>query len=469
MANILPTSKEIFYRNIAAFESYLNQTIPSFAKSFVRVLSAIDALNYTELYKYGYHGLLQNLALTAGETALEKIGEEYQIIRIKAEAFEGTAETEAATGTAIEVSTDYVGDLNFERYFPKARAVAVDDLATFDLKATKAGAAGNLEVGNTLTIGHAVAGASSIATITAVLNVGAEKENIEVYRARVLTRIRSVGGGGNSSDHRRWGSEVAGITGIFPYSGRELVAFLTANDIEFDHVAGNDDQILSTTTDFVAEGIEDDQLITFGGTTLNNITVRVFGVTANAMQSTVLVTDEAAGADVTFTYPSIPGDRIVFVECSTDIDPDGIPPAALLEEVRQAILYDPDTGEARSTLGDLESMLYVRPITRTGFYVEVRGLTVDPALLTSTKTKIDAAFETYFRTIRPYISGLDPLFEKNNVITDPAVSDVLQDILETVGGSARGVGFGDSPSTFLGEYTLGQGETAKLVSVTYID
>jgi uncharacterized phage protein gp47/JayE len=48
---------------------------------------------------------------------------------------------------------------------------------------------------------------------------------------------------------------------------------------------------------------------------------------------------------------SEPGDRSVFVEANTDIDPDGVAPSSLLTDVRDAINEDPDTGQTRPPLG----------------------------------------------------------------------------------------------------------------------
>lgn len=186
--------------------------------------------------------------------------------------------------------------------------------------------------------------------------------------------------------------------------------------------------------------------------------------------------EETAGIVAAFPYSgkpigegtSLPGDRTVYAECNTDIDPDGIPPAALLDETRETINFDPITGQSRPPLGEIDDTLFVRAIRRTGFYVEVRNLDITSDLEAQTKTKINDALDVYFRAIVPFILGLDFEGDKNDIITNLSVSTVVQDIVISAGGSAASVGFGLSPGIFEYLYQLGQGELAKLESVAYV-
>ena len=49
-----------------------------------------------------------------------------------------------------------------------------------------------------------------------------DRETDDAYRRRILDEIRTVGGGGNSADYRRWGEEVDGVARVFPYSGKPV-------------------------------------------------------------------------------------------------------------------------------------------------------------------------------------------------------------------------------------------------------
>jgi uncharacterized phage protein gp47/JayE len=181
---------------------------------------------------------------------------------------------------------------------------------------------------------------------------------------------------------------------------------------------------------------------------------------------------ETPGVVRTYPYSSnvigvtaVPPDRIVYVQVNTDLDADGIPTQSKLDEVRSYITLDPDTGRTRQPLGLTDATLYVEPIIRTGFYVEVRGLTVDASLEAQVKANIETAVSTYFRGLAPYVDGLDPVDEAVKAkITDSTITIIVQDVVASAGGIISGLGFGIAPGLFVGSYFLSQGETAKLAA-----
>jgi hypothetical protein len=166
-----------------------------------------------------------------------------------------------------------------------------------------------------------------------------------------------------------------------------------------------------------------------------------------------------------------PPERTVYVEADTTVDPDGIPTQSLLDDVRESITYDPETGQTRQPLGLTDDTLFVEPITRTEFFVQIRSLTVDPSIETAVKDEIETQLTSYFRALRPFVDGVDAKIDDNSLITDLTVSDVVQDVLKANGGSAQAVSFGVSFGDSIPEYQLGQGETAKIGEVngvTYV-
>jgi hypothetical protein len=67
-----------------------------------------------------------------------------------------------------------------------------------------------------------------------------------------------------------------------------------------------------------------------------------------------------------------------------------------------------------------------------------------------------------------FVDGLDFVGDRNDTVTDPVVSAVVQDVLDANGASATGVAFGLTASTFLPSYQLQPGELAKLGAVSYV-
>ena len=167
---------------------------------------------------------------------------------------------------------------------------------------------------------------------------------------------------------------------------------------------------------------------------------------------------------------SSPPDRTVYIEADTTVDPDGIAPQSLLDEVRDTITTDPITGLARQPLGLTDDTLFVESISRTEFFVQIATLSVSDDLVAKTKDEIEVAVTAYFLFIKPFVDGLDSLLDRNDKITDLTLSNVVQDVLSANGGTASGVAFDITPGGSLPEYQLSPGELSKLASggITYV-
>ena len=220
MAILIPTTQQIIDTNIAILESALGETAPIQDKAFLKVLAAMQALGMTQLFKFGVEGIKQVFAITAIGINLDLIGQEYGVIRKAAEAAVLTITLPATNGTIIPQTVDYVGTLNNVRYKPTAQVTAIGGLATSNVTAQTLGTIGNLNISDTMTIGTQIAGAETIASVTVVVNVGAELETDDAYRERILNVIRPTTGGGNGNDHIIWSLEVAGVTNAYPYTGK---------------------------------------------------------------------------------------------------------------------------------------------------------------------------------------------------------------------------------------------------------
>jgi hypothetical protein len=165
---------------------------------------------------------------------------------------------------------------------------------------------------------------------------------------------------------------------------------------------------------------------------------------------------------------SFPGDRQLYVEVTETIDPDGLAPQNILDAVRDSVNYNQANMEARPPLGITDETLYVLSISRTGFYVEIRGLVVDPAQESALKSDMSFALDSYFRFITPFVDGVDLPQNRNDEITDLSISNIVFDVLVKYGASANGIGFGLAPASFLPSYLLGFGERSKLQAVSYV-
>jgi len=493
----IPTTQEQADANLANIESRINQTTPLNDKAFSRVVAIMEALQYTSLYKYGVERALQNLALTASGSDLDLIGNEYGVIRKPAEAAVLTVSLPAVDSTVIPSGTDFIGVPNGVRYFSNAQAIASGGSADFDVTAEDVGVIGNLQVSDTMSIATQIAGAETIATVTAIVNIGADEETDDAYRLRVLDEIRTEGGGSNAADYRSWSQEVAGVTRAYPYSGNpadlgsifwdlitafyDSVSFSIATEdtgpqgIAFKsdgskmYMVGNDnDEVyqytLSTPWD-LSTASYDSVSFSIAGEDTGSAGI-AFKSDGSKMYMVGFTNDKIY--QYILNAPSVPPERTVYIEADTSIEPDGIAPQSLLDEVRDSITTDPVTGLARQALGMTDETLFVESISRTGIFVTISNLTVDASLLAETQAAISEALTIHFLSLNPFVDGLDADIDRNDKITDLTISTVVQDVLDTFNASALGVAFGTVPGVFLGEYILLPGEKTKRDIVAYV-
>jgi len=391
MSYRIPTTQELYEEHLARLETELAQESPLLDVAFLRVLAITEAGLDIGHYKFAANAVLQNLALTATGTGLDRIGNDNDTPRKGAEAAILTATLTATTGTEIPSTTDFYSDVNGLRYRPEETVTAAAGVATLSLKCTELGTAGNMDVGNTFSIASQIAGAETVATVTVVDTVGAEEESDADYRPRVLFAQRAVTGGANATDHKIWAEEVSGVRRTFPYAGRPA-----------------------------SEGA------------------------------------------------SVPGDRLIYVEATTDIDSDGIAPGALLDSIRDSINTDPDTGLSRSVLGLTDDTLFIESISRTAIIVTISDLTVDASEESACKSDIEDALDLYLRNIAPFIDGVDAEIDRNDSITNPSVNEIVQDVLKSYGATAELVRFGLVAGVYINLYFLDPGELTKLGSMIYV-
>jgi hypothetical protein len=488
----IPTTQAIIDNNLVILETNLNQTSPLNDKAFLRVIALMSGMNMTQLYKFGVEKAVQNLALTATGADLDLIGINYGVPRKAGVAAVLNLGISGSDGVQITVTNAYIGDSNGVRYFPDATATIAGGTALFDATADDVGIAGNLNVGDQLTIGAQVAGASPNATVSAIVTEGLNRESDDDYRLRVLNEIRTVGGGSNSADYRRWSEEVDGVERAYPYTGKpfdlgtptrgqiDSVSLFPVSDQDGLYfgisVDGGNEQTITysgptTTADDVALGINAQIIgartyISGGVVYIQSDSLGTISSIRITSAGTATIAWNLSGQG-TGQNESVPGDRTVYVQADETVDPDGIAPQSLLDDVRTSITTDPLTGEDRQCLGSTDETLYVESIYRTEFLMEVRDLNVDASLEAAAKADLEAELEKYIRSVRYFVEGLDSEVDRNNTITSVALGEVANTVLKKYSGYASFIGFGLVPASFLDSYTMNPGELGDNGGISY--
>ena len=400
----IPTLAQQTQIYLSAIAARLNQTLPVQPQAFVNVLSFAEASGDYVLFKLAVDRFMAAFWSTAQGSDLDFLGSEYNLPRQTAVGATITATQAATDGTVVPIGTIYNCQANGLQYqvtaqvtapFPGGTGTGVTITLLAILPTGQGGAASNLANGVTLNIASPIAGAALTALVASTVTVGLDAEGDPAYRARGLNLVQTTPTGSNPASYRLNGLTVAGIVGIYPYSG--------------------------------------------------NIT---------------------AGT-------SYPGQRTIYVECSTSIQVDGIPGGSwtgstgvavgLVGQVATAIRTNAFTGLANEDAGLTAANLFVLPISRTSVYVQVSSLNVPSGQTAAAQADITSAVNAYLLAIKPFVSGVDPTFTQNNNATQGGISAAIQAVMATYGASYLSVSFGVINGTWLSSYQVGQGEKLKLI------
>lgn len=456
---------------VTNYETELNITVPSQRRAFLRVLAVQQATVLKGLLKRVTAAKKAVFATTAGADGLAAIATEFGVPRTAATKYKATCEVTASGGTSVTAGAQLTSEASGAYYTIDTNASESGGSIEFDVTAEDSGEDANLEISSdALTFVSPISGVASTADITDVNVYGEDEEDLEEWRARVLEAERAAYGGGNTADYRYWAEQVSGVERAYPYSGKPITWYDESSLVSFTAATNTISRGSSVITGTLGTlGVGD--MIEISGSTSNDgfYTVQSYtGGVANAYDITVVETiaDEAAGDTVTVTNQSLPGDRTVYVE-ATGANP--VPAAGILGDVRDAINYGTD-GIYQPALGDVDSTLYVEAVEVAEFFVEVINLVVATELADACKAKVGEDLGTYFDRCRPFIEGLDFEMDRNDIVTEPTISKVIQGVLESFSASADGVRFsvGSAGSEQIPSYQLNQGEIARL-SLVYSD
>lgn len=329
-----PTIQEISDNIVSQISASLNQTIPLLPKSFIRVLAKALAGVFILLYKYGGFTFLQIFVSTAStkETTINGriltpliewgrlIGIGDPVAATQAELLvEITVENQTGTlssGTQLTATNGVtyitIGSIGLDAATKEVTVRAVADQAD----GGGAGTIGNLEPGATISFANPLANVARDAEVISQVVTGADAEEFEVYRQRIIDRFQKRPQGGAYADYEQWGEETAGILNVYPYTSTnpgQVDVYVEATVAS----SGNEDGIPTTAQlEAVLDSIELDQS---GLATRRpaNALVNAFGITRTGFDVRVsgLVADDLAQvrADIETALTEFFADREPFI------------------------------------------------------------------------------------------------------------------------------------------------------------
>lgn len=219
-----PTLSELRARNVAFIESELRgKGLGSLLRfSNLRVLGNADAGMAHLHYSYLDYISLQTTPYTATDEWLAGWAALKNVFRKPASAaackqvlFTGTPGRTVSAGSTTRRSDGYEYSLDAEVTLGAdgkgvgAVTAILPDPAT---DPTGGGDAGNAPAGTLLTLDVSIAGVDSTVTAVAAITGGADIEDEEAFRSRMLLAWQDTAQGGNDTDYERWALEVPGVT-----------------------------------------------------------------------------------------------------------------------------------------------------------------------------------------------------------------------------------------------------------------
>lgn len=214
-----PTLSALIERAQADVEAALPGADARLRHSALNVLATAHAGAVHGLYGALAWQARQILPDTAEAEWLERHASVIGVTRKPATLASGPATATGANGAVIPAGTILQRPGGVE-YAVQAEATIVGGTATLTVAARVAGGAPTAPAGTKLTFVSPIAGVNAQATVTGGgLVGGADAEDDEALRARLLARLRQAPEGGARHDYERWALAVPEVTRVWVYPG----------------------------------------------------------------------------------------------------------------------------------------------------------------------------------------------------------------------------------------------------------
>jgi len=240
MAHYTPTTKEISDNIVNQIGSAISQTIPFLPLSFSRVLAKAFSGIFVLIYKYAGWIFLQIFVRTASFKEVEILGKKItplvewgRLIGIGDPASPIQAEltiniiVENQVGSLL-AGTQLFSAINGITYLLITSVLLDAEIVQGTIRAQSdadgnsgAGIIGNLQIGDIVSFVNPQSNVARDTTVDSISKTGADGEQEQNYRQRVIDRFQKIPQGGSGVDYELWGETVLGVVSIYPYTGDE--------------------------------------------------------------------------------------------------------------------------------------------------------------------------------------------------------------------------------------------------------
>lgn len=213
-----PTLPQLIDQGAAEFESRLPGVLVRVRRSLIGVLNRVLAGGLSGLYQFVEYLNRQVWPDQAEAEFLVEHGARWGVYRTPAAPATGSVSFTGTNGAIIPAST-VVQRADGTRYLTDAIATIAAGVALVPVTAEIAGQASNSALATAVTLVSPIAGVNSAANASTALAGGADIEDVEAWRTRILARIRQAPQGGSVPDYIAWALEVPGVTRAWVYPG----------------------------------------------------------------------------------------------------------------------------------------------------------------------------------------------------------------------------------------------------------
>lgn len=229
MAYVRPTLEEINSRISADIKAKMGTQATFLRRSWIGVFGRVLAGACHLLYGYISHSIRQYFVVSADEDSIIKKASLYGITRTPASlafgavSFTGTADIIVPVGTVLVNAEGY-------RYETTTQVPLTGAPTVITVRAIDPGSAGNMEVGEKLTLESPRAGIDDEQTVSSSIQNGADLETMESLITRYTNRIQKIPQGGSKYDYFQWAKEIPNVGHVVVYVPGEISAIRKSND-----------------------------------------------------------------------------------------------------------------------------------------------------------------------------------------------------------------------------------------------
>ncbi|MCH1985282.1 baseplate J/gp47 family protein [Achromobacter xylosoxidans] len=206
-----PSLPKLIEQLASEMESRLPGILPRARRSLAGVLVRVFSGGLDALYKFLERVFKQAWPDQCDEDELPGHGARWGVLQKTAAPATGTLLIGGENGASLMAGSVFQR-ADGVQFTVDVGVTIVGSSATVAITADEVGQAGNTAAGVQLTLASPVVGINSTAVASTEISGGADVERPELFRARILERIRRPPHGGDGDDYVAWAKEVPGVT-----------------------------------------------------------------------------------------------------------------------------------------------------------------------------------------------------------------------------------------------------------------